>query len=161
MAPVVPRDRPVPCWQTPPQGVVKISFNGSVFESRSELGVDVIARDEVGDSLAWHMRNFKFPADPSFAESLAAKEALKLVIQEGWRNVILEGDFQTVINRMASIEDNSLIGPATEDIQHLVRSIPHCIVEYIPREVNSLDHKLARRAVWNEDGINHFSYFLM
>ncbi|KAK4438707.1 hypothetical protein Salat_0205200 [Sesamum alatum] len=112
--------------------------------------------------LAWRMRNFKSAADPLMAKALAAKEALELSILEGWRNIILEGDCQTIITRMQTTDDdNSVIGPVTEDIRHLMRCIPSCRVEYIPRDINSVAHKIARGAARNDDGRNQFPSFIM
>ncbi|KAL0287996.1 UNVERIFIED_CONTAM: putative mitochondrial protein [Sesamum radiatum] len=40
-------------WQPPTYGIVKINFDGAVFDSRIEMGAGVIARDAAGECLAW------------------------------------------------------------------------------------------------------------
>ncbi|KAL0360896.1 UNVERIFIED_CONTAM: hypothetical protein Sradi_3774100 [Sesamum radiatum] len=65
-------------WQPPTYGIVKINFDGAVFDSRIEMGAGVIARDAAGECLAWRTRNFRFAANPSLAESLATREAIDL-----------------------------------------------------------------------------------
>ncbi|KAL0413376.1 UNVERIFIED_CONTAM: hypothetical protein Sradi_1539300 [Sesamum radiatum] len=94
-------------------------------------------------------------------ESLAAREAIDLGIKEGWSNIILEGDCQSVINRLiGSTEDFSTIGPVIADIRFMMRQVSHCNVEYIPRQFNSFAHKLARSATHNAEGRNHFPDFI-
>ncbi|KAL0401569.1 UNVERIFIED_CONTAM: hypothetical protein Slati_4186800 [Sesamum latifolium] len=149
-------------WQPPSYGVVKINFDGAVFDSRTEMGAGVIARDAAGECLAWRTRNFRFAANPSLAESLAAREAIDLGIKEGWSNIILEGDYQSVINRLiGSTEDFSTIGPVIADIHFMMRQVSHCNVEYIPRQFNSFAHKLARSATHNAEYRNHFPDFIL
>ncbi|KAL0320114.1 UNVERIFIED_CONTAM: hypothetical protein Sradi_5272900 [Sesamum radiatum] len=86
------------------------------------MGAGVIAQDAAGECLAWRTRNFRFAANPSLAESLAAREAIDLGIKEGWSHIILEGDCQSVINKLIdSTEDFSTIGPVIADIRFMMR----------------------------------------
>ncbi|KAL0444314.1 UNVERIFIED_CONTAM: hypothetical protein Slati_2154100 [Sesamum latifolium] len=108
------------------------------------------------------MRNFQFTAEPALAETLAARTAIQLGIQEGWRNIVLEGDCQNVIRRLSSnIEDNSVIGSVIDDIRYLIKDFTCSTVEYIPRELNNLAHKLARFALRDVDDKEHFPNFLL
>ncbi|KAL0453606.1 UNVERIFIED_CONTAM: hypothetical protein Slati_1338700 [Sesamum latifolium] len=117
------------------------------------MGAGIVARNSEGVCLAWRTRHFLYNSAADLAEALAAREAASLAIQRGWKSIILEGDCKNIIARLNSNDmDLSILGPIVDDIRKLMRSIPCCKAEFVPRECNSLAHNLARKAKANLDG---------
>ncbi|KAK4431380.1 hypothetical protein Salat_0900100 [Sesamum alatum] len=140
-------------WQPPLHGVVKINFDGAVFANRKELGVGVIARNSAEACLAWRKRIHQFSTDPMVAETLALLEAAKMGLSQGWNRVILEGDCQIIISRIATgDEDLSLLGPIIEDIRRSLELFVDKQLQFVPRDLNAHAYQLARAATTNEDG---------
>ncbi|KAL0451286.1 UNVERIFIED_CONTAM: hypothetical protein Slati_1106700 [Sesamum latifolium] len=72
---------------------------------------------------------------------------------KGWRNIVLEGDYQDMIKRLNSNEDdNSPVGLIINDARQLMRSFATCEVSYNPRAFNSHAHALVIFARQNSYG---------
>ncbi|KAL0413216.1 UNVERIFIED_CONTAM: hypothetical protein Sradi_1523300 [Sesamum radiatum] len=67
------------CWLAPPWGIVKINFNGAVFNGGREIGIGVVARDDWGFSLAWISHRFARQVDAELSETMAGREAGSLI----------------------------------------------------------------------------------
>ncbi|KAL0375713.1 UNVERIFIED_CONTAM: hypothetical protein Scaly_0688900 [Sesamum calycinum] len=155
MAPSTSPQRTEQMWLPPPCEFVKINFDGATFNFQTAMGVGIVARNSEGECLAWRTRCVNHTDDAALAEALAAHEAMRLAIQEGWQSVILEGDCKNIISRLNSNDpDDSVIGPIIDDTRYLKEAIERCRVDFIPRECNSLAHSLARKALDNLDGRN-------
>ncbi|KAL0005736.1 hypothetical protein SO802_013297 [Lithocarpus litseifolius] len=79
-------------WQTPPLGLVKINFDGAVFEDANMSGVGVVIKDNNGFVLASCSEKIPQAYKPDEIETLAAKKALSFAHELGFRCAILEGD---------------------------------------------------------------------
>ncbi|KAL0327025.1 UNVERIFIED_CONTAM: hypothetical protein Sangu_1780500 [Sesamum angustifolium] len=73
------------------------------------------------------------------AETLAAREAIHLAVQHGWRSIIIEGDCATLIHKLqASEPDFSVTGPIVADIQAIASNFQFCSFEFVSLIFNSV-----------------------
>ncbi|KAK4422760.1 hypothetical protein Salat_1858500 [Sesamum alatum] len=125
------------------------------------MGTGIIARDGSGATIAWRTRHSLHAADPLLAEAIALQEALLLGVQEGWKDIIVEGDCEVVINRaLSTLTDGSLIGPIVDDVGVLKTSFDRCKLNFIPCSANSTMHHLARHANQNEEDMVLFLFHI-
>ncbi|KAL0444214.1 UNVERIFIED_CONTAM: putative mitochondrial protein [Sesamum latifolium] len=54
-------------WRSPPNGVIKLNFDGALFQNGAEVGVGVVARDCQGDVWAWLSHRFPRRVEPELA----------------------------------------------------------------------------------------------
>ncbi|KAL0401094.1 UNVERIFIED_CONTAM: hypothetical protein Slati_4139300 [Sesamum latifolium] len=80
-------------WSPPKEGLIKINFDAAVGNESCEAGLGVIARDHEGKCIAWRTDTLVGVMDPEHGEALAARLALDLGIEQGWRNCLIEGKF--------------------------------------------------------------------
>ncbi|KAK4390205.1 hypothetical protein Sango_2083800 [Sesamum angolense] len=134
-------------WTSPPPGCIKLNFDGATFRKGMELGAGVVARDKDGDCVAWLSRRFDRMGNAEIAEALAAREAIHLAVQRGWRSIIIEGDCATLIHKLqASEPDFSVTGPIVVDIQAVASNFRFCSFEFVSRSCNAVAHCLAQSA---------------
>ncbi|KAL0355119.1 UNVERIFIED_CONTAM: hypothetical protein Sradi_3958800 [Sesamum radiatum] len=108
----------VSSWRKPPPCIVKINFDGAVFLKGSEVGIGAVARDSEGTILAWVSHRFQRFVDAEHAEALAAREAVDLAARNNWKEIIVEGDCLSLINKLNShSRDLSHIGVLVSDIR--------------------------------------------
>lgn len=87
-------------------------------------------------------------------EALACYRAIQLGIDEGWAEVIIEGDALSVIKKSKSqVVDKSLIGAHIQNIQHLKNSFQGIFFQHIPRSANRLAHVLATRTLKDSEEV--------
>ncbi|KAL0325123.1 UNVERIFIED_CONTAM: putative mitochondrial protein [Sesamum radiatum] len=120
----------------PPPGCIKINFDDATFRKGLELGAGVVARDKNGACVAWLSRRFDRLGNAEIAEAMAAKEAIHLAVQRGWRSIIIEGDCANLIHKLqASEPDYSVTGPIVMDIQEAASNFLFCSFEFVRRRV--------------------------
>lgn len=79
-------------WQKPPIGSFKLNFNAAWKDQ--EAGVVFLIRDHDG-GLSFQ----KDVANLNWAEALALMQSITWDRNNGWDDVVLEGDRTTIINR--------------------------------------------------------------
>ena len=94
---VQPTPRPTPPrqqiqWQAPPQGMVKINFDGAISTKTLSSGIGVVVRDDGGSVLGFLSQHFPQVVLPLEIEAKAASRALQFASELGFNQVILEGD---------------------------------------------------------------------
>ncbi|KAL0406440.1 UNVERIFIED_CONTAM: putative mitochondrial protein [Sesamum latifolium] len=145
-------------WHRPPNGFIKINFDGALFQNHAEVGVGVVARDCQGGIRAWFSHRFPRHAEPELAEALAARTDIDIILKHRWPSVILEGDCLPLINKLrSSATDNSLVRPLIWDIKSASSACHSFLFNYVSRNGNSLAHKLARLASARSEGHDSFS----
>ncbi|KAL0461831.1 UNVERIFIED_CONTAM: hypothetical protein Slati_0070700 [Sesamum latifolium] len=128
-------------WQAPPVGVVKINFDGATFVKGKKLGVGVVARNSLGQCVAWVSRRLGMAGTSVLAEALAAREAVLLAVRRGWRHVIVEGDCSTLVQKLQSRErDLSAEGPIVTDVLNLAVNFLSCEFNFVKRSNNRVAH---------------------
>ncbi|KAL0359843.1 UNVERIFIED_CONTAM: hypothetical protein Sangu_0833700 [Sesamum angustifolium] len=102
-------------------GVVKINFDGAMFERVGEMGVGAVARDSRGHCLAWLTHRIPRPGVGEVAEAWAAREAIQLALRHGWCRVVFEGDCVSLIRKLVNQQrDLSIVGPLVSDILYFL-----------------------------------------
>jgi len=67
---------------------------------------------------------FPFVADPTIAESIAAWQVVKLCVDRGFHNVVLEGDFLIVEDIKVKLQ--SLHPPEVNHVSRTVNTVAAC-----------------------------------
>jgi hypothetical protein len=102
-------------------------------------------RDEKGVVVAASMAIVPFIRDPSLAKAIGAWHALSLCRQQGFPQVIFEGDSQVVV--LALQKGNqcwSSIGHIIEDTRYCFSVVHPYGVHFVKREANTAAHMLAK-----------------
>ena len=76
-------------WQRPPQGVVKINFDGSLKEEIRRGGIGVVARNDKGEVLGALHAFIEEITDACVIEAYAAIRALTFGQEMGFRDILL------------------------------------------------------------------------
>ncbi|KAL3833965.1 hypothetical protein ACJIZ3_008701 [Penstemon smallii] len=139
------RERQSTRWSPPQNHIVKINFDAAHSGPRNISGIGGIARDLNGNCLGWFAEKKEGISTAILAEALAAKRAMELVQQQGWTDIILEGDCRNLIDTIAepspSLHD---FGPIVEDIKRLGVLLSSFKACHILREGNKVAHFLAK-----------------
>ncbi|KAG8367040.1 hypothetical protein BUALT_Bualt16G0031100 [Buddleja alternifolia] len=123
-------------WNPPPNGVIKVNFDGAMLSNMCGVGAGVLIRDANGICVGWLSKFFLDLTHPEHAEAVAAQEAMELLAHGGWRDVILEGDCAQVISKLRNpYTDSSLI-----------------LLFYVKRTGNRVAHTLASSATFSLEG---------
>ena len=103
-------------WQAPPDGFVKINFDGGICVHERLGGLGVIARDSGGNVLGALQTVVKEVMEPVVVEAYAAAKALEFGKDMGFQKIILEGDALKVIQQLnQSEQDFSIIVTSTDE----------------------------------------------
>ncbi|KAK4415215.1 hypothetical protein Salat_2628700 [Sesamum alatum] len=138
-------------WSKPPNGWIKLNFDGALSKDRTFGTVGVIARNARGECVGWKARLLSGFTEAVIIEAEAARTAADLVIQQGWDQVILEGDCQVVINSATLASNCSVnIWPIIFDIQQLLGSVTHRWSQ-VHRTGNKAAHRLAQIFKFQQD----------
>ncbi|KAL0412616.1 UNVERIFIED_CONTAM: hypothetical protein Sradi_1463300 [Sesamum radiatum] len=141
---IVPSVTTPSSWQPPPEGVVKINFDGATFEKGKKLGVGVVARNSLGQCVAWVSRRLGIAGSGVLAEALAAREAVFLAVRRGWRQVIVEGDCSSLVQKLQSrVRDLSAEGPIVTDVLTLAVVFHSYEFNFVKRSNNRVAHFFA------------------
>ena len=92
-------------WSPPPSGCIKLNVDAATRSSGSAL--TVVARNHLGEVLSILAKKHH-SSSPAIAEAESLYWAMNLVVKEGWKSVIFEGDakncFDPLINPNLSPE---------------------------------------------------------
>ncbi|KAL0433401.1 UNVERIFIED_CONTAM: hypothetical protein Slati_2674400 [Sesamum latifolium] len=111
-------------WVAPPENVVKINSDATLFQDKGDIGIGVIARDSIGRCLAWKASRFHRRLA---AEAWAVRIAIELAAQYGWNRIILEGDCATLLTKLKFADCSSPVsGPIVHDVLMLSSSFLSC-----------------------------------
>ncbi|KAK4478075.1 hypothetical protein RD792_017340 [Penstemon davidsonii] len=131
-------------WAAPTEPFIKINFDAAIDRSNNSFGIGIIARNSCGTCIGWKASRMPYPFDSEAAEAYAAKSALNFGLDNGWNNIILEGDCKVVIEGIESSFSTSNIGPLLNEIQHLATRFVSFRAQHIFREGNQAAHALAK-----------------
>ncbi|KAL2906316.1 putative 4-hydroxy-4-methyl-2-oxoglutarate aldolase [Bienertia sinuspersici] len=101
-----------------------------------------------GEVVVAQARTLFKKGDAEMAEALAAKMALKLIRDQGWRKVIVEGDAQIIIRALQQkIRRSHYVQLIIEDVIHLSASIEEIVFTFAFHQCNEVAHRLAKWVV--------------
>ena len=93
-------------WHPPPDGCLKINFDGATFNDINKAGLGVVIRDSFGQVLASLSEQIQLPFSSDLVEAMATARALSFVAEFGFSRFILEGDSKLIIKALQSKEDS-------------------------------------------------------
>ncbi|KAL0322439.1 UNVERIFIED_CONTAM: hypothetical protein Sangu_1863200, partial [Sesamum angustifolium] len=124
------------------------------LDGGKEGGIGDIAHDSAGQCLAWCSVRVWRPVKPLLIEALAVREAVRLVAQQGWAQVIIEGDCEPLIRKLLTAKpDSSDVGPLISDCFSLLGSV-FVSFTFVRRTGNFSAHCLARHVSSFADGLS-------
>ncbi|KAK4398115.1 putative ribonuclease H protein [Sesamum angolense] len=132
-------------WQAPYGNCIKINFDGALLEGGKVLGLGVVARNSLGVCVAWCSIRQERGGPAFLAETLAAREAIRLACRKAWQNVTIEGDCASLLSKISrASQDRSVFGPLIFDIVSFAAQIETVSYSFVFRSGNSVAHSLAR-----------------
>ncbi|XP_075645666.1 uncharacterized protein LOC142616767 [Castanea sativa] len=130
-------------WRNPQVGLVKINFDGAVFNDSNQSGIGVVIRDNNGAVLSSCSEKIHQAYKPDEVEALAALKAVSFALELGFRSAILEGDSLSLINALKRIVEEELTRRSeeyhnAEEIQKIAKQFE---TEKVPENLRTmLDH---------------------
>lgn len=86
-------------WMAPPAGTIKINSNASLTDE-GWVGLVMVARDHEGKVLVAATRRSQAFWAPKIAKAKGLLFALRLGLNQGWQDIILESDCKLIIDRL-------------------------------------------------------------
>ena len=91
-----------PQWKPPDAGLVKVNFDGAIFEDLRAAGIGVAVRNEHGEVVAASAEQIPIPDSAFTLETLAARRAVLFAQELGLRHVVFEGDSESSIHAISN-----------------------------------------------------------
>ncbi|KAL0406153.1 UNVERIFIED_CONTAM: hypothetical protein Slati_3929200 [Sesamum latifolium] len=132
------------------------AYEGVSSQNIQETKQEVLEsqHDSAGQCLAWCAVRIDKPVKPLFIEATAVREAARLVAQQGWPELTIEGDCEILIKKLQTAKpDASDVGPLISDCFSLLRSVL-CSFQFVRRTGNFAAHRLARQASSRAEGLS-------
>ena len=122
--------------ETPPPGIFKLNFDGSVKCYSAAAGA--IIRDHEGNLVA--AKSYNLGVTPiMIAEVMGLRNGLLLALQQNISRILIEGDNMLVINAIKNIwKIPSKLDFLIRDIQQLMSKFTFCEIHHIYREANQV-----------------------
>jgi ribonuclease HI len=131
-------------WKPPLENMLKINWDIAMDTKTGVISVGIIVRDWRGSFIAAESKHLLLCAEPVVAETLAALQALMFCTEQGFQNVLLEGDALQVVNMINSDKPcDRGYGHLVEDIREVSRSLGETRVQHVRRSANKVAHELA------------------
>ena len=95
-------NRPPHCaiWKPPPWPILKVNFDGAIFQEQNSVGVGVVIQDDKCQVVASMNKKIILPYSVIAAEVIAAMRALRLALAIGLSPIVLEGDSKNTIDAL-------------------------------------------------------------
>ena len=142
-------------WTPPPDGCVKINFDGVTFNDINKAGLGVVIWDSFGQVLASLSEQIQLPFSSDLVEAMATARALSFVAELGFSRFILEGDSELIIK---SNEDSLAPFGHILEVAKSTTDVNRVSFTHVRRLGNAVAHNLAKHArhvaglqVWMED----------
>ena len=132
-------------WSPPPKNWIKINFDVAIREEKTTVAV--VGRDDNGYLLLTWSKHFE-SGNSLLGEARAAWFAMNCAVNEGFRNIILEGDAWNVIEplKKSDITPHWSIKSILEDIVFFVNNFSNVEFSFVHRKGNVSAHLLAQWA---------------
>lgn len=127
--PLPRQPRPLKSWSPPQIGWYKVNIDGAVFKYIGHCGIGVVVQNDKGLIMGALCKNFPYPLGALEVEAKAAEVGVIFAWELGLREIILEGDFQVV---MQAVSDASL---APISIQQLIVGVKSGLASFSSSKV--------------------------
>lgn len=136
-------------WAPPGSDAYKVNFDGALSTVVNKGGTGAVIRSDKGEFMAASSFCLDGAVNSDHVEAVAALVAMDVALSIGLRNIVLEGDSLTVINR--GEEDLSCMGNIIRDIQCKALCFEAFSATHVRREANVAAHRTARLAISNSE----------
>ncbi|KAL2931647.1 hypothetical protein RDABS01_037057 [Bienertia sinuspersici] len=144
-------------WKPPKMGTLKINTDAASFSNG--IGLGGVTRDSTGEVVVATCMFLEGSYEVEMAEAMAMRHALRINIEAGFTNFVLEMDNMKLFSHLAKgTEEPTHFGGVTADIRHLATLCQDISFSFIRREGNRVAHGLAKLScnfneyrVWLED----------
>ena len=128
----------------PPCPLLKVNFDGAVFQDTYHVGIGVVIKDSEGKVLSALSERTKLHPTVDDVEAMACRRAIEFAIESGLQQALFEGDSATVINYindgqpcLASFEH------IIEDAIDLTSHLCYCSFSHVQRKGNAVANKVS------------------
>lgn len=131
-------------WKAPEEGRYKVNTDAALFPDRG-VGLGGVVRDSSGEVVAATCLNVVGEMEVVMAEALAVRHGLKIAMEAGFTNLVLEMDNLSVFSKLKKHSSEATpLGSILSDI-HVLASLSHSVCfAFVKREGNGVAHVLAR-----------------
>ena len=134
-------------WRLPPPNRFKLNFDAAMFKEVDASGFGAIIWNERGEVMAAFSGKGPSAACSEEVEILACRRAAEFALECGFREMVVEGDNQSV---MSALERKSYlssrVGHILQDVLCLLNDFRWSQVQFAIRSANTVAHLLARHA---------------
>lgn len=133
----------------PPLGeLYKTNYDGAVFSESGEAGIGVVVRDAKGEVIAALAEKITYPGSVEMLEALAARRAVKFIVELGVSLSEFEGDSEVVCRALRTADrGHPSIGQIIKDTLSIVGSLRTYSFTHTRWQGNCVAHALAKRAI--------------
>ena len=111
-------------WRPPPGELYKTNYDGAVFTESGEAGIGVVVRNAKGEVMVALAEKISHPGSMELLEALAARRAVKFIVELGIMGSEFEGDSEIVCRALRSVDcGHSAIGQIVKDIMSIIGSL--------------------------------------
>ncbi|XP_021839114.2 uncharacterized protein [Spinacia oleracea] len=137
-------------WEPPNQGVLKVNFDAAINLDYGRVGIGIVTRDMQGKVVFASSKTLLQRWGPEMGEAAAALVAIKVAKEQGWKDIVLEGDACTIIRALkGSQQRGSHVQLMVEDARSIMPSFDSISFSFCFRECDEVAHRLAKQAVSN------------
>uniref|UniRef100_A0A2N9GCE4 RNase H type-1 domain-containing protein n=1 Tax=Fagus sylvatica TaxID=28930 RepID=A0A2N9GCE4_FAGSY len=134
-------------WKPPISGRYKVNFDGAIFAETNEAGLGAIIRNHWGEVMASLCQRIPYPHSVAAVEASAARTAVNLILELGFREVDIEGDSLEIINALLQNSPCfTLYGHLITDTSIIAQNLNSFQFMHVKRDGNTVAHSLAKRA---------------
>ena len=129
-------------WSPPPKSWIKLNFNAVIHEEKTTVAV--MGRDIVGNLLLAWLEQFE-SGTSLLGEARVAWCAMRCAMNEGFKNIILEGDAWNVIEllKKSDVAPHWSIRSIFENILYFANCFSNVEFSFVHRKSNISAHLFA------------------
>ncbi|KAM5580526.1 hypothetical protein ABKV19_009994 [Rosa sericea] len=136
--------KPSKMWTAPAVDYLKLNVDGAFLSSMPYGGTGGVVRNSQGQFIAGFSFRVDFVTSPLQVELLALKYGLELLQAMQITYAIVESGCLVAVQAIASVApDLSQLSALVADIRGLLADSEHLQLLYVPRQANTVDHRLA------------------
>ncbi|GMI95359.1 hypothetical protein HRI_003205200 [Hibiscus trionum] len=150
-----PQTRADVIWSPPIEPSVKLNFDAGFCGTGKKSWSGHVIRNEQGEILGASYRRNEGISSAFEAEALACVQGLRFAADLGFTNIVVEGDYCSVIQKLCDTADDfSTIRPLIADAKRLALLFRSCRFAFVGRNGNRVAHAMA--ALGRRDQVDRF-----